>query len=67
MLIGEVQLGGLNKKGAEHAILLTHSFIMSCKNQSHSALLLSSDLRNAFYSVVRQLLLPIVSPDGVDH
>eukprot|EP00959_Pyramimonas_sp_CCMP1952_P177115 3702134-Pyramimonas_sp.AAC.1 len=32
-LIGEVQLGGLKKKGTEHAILLTQSFISTCRMQ----------------------------------
>eukprot|EP00959_Pyramimonas_sp_CCMP1952_P308931 6465079-Pyramimonas_sp.AAC.1 len=49
-LLGEVQLGGLKKKGTEHAILLTQSFISTCRIQRKSALLLFSDLKNAFYS-----------------
>eukprot|EP00959_Pyramimonas_sp_CCMP1952_P106065 2217641-Pyramimonas_sp.AAC.1 len=57
-LIGEVQLGGLEKKGTEHAIVLTQGFISTCRMQRKYALLLFSDLKNAFYSVVRNCLMP---------
>ena len=59
------QCGGLKSRATDIAALAVRAFLDKCKAQGRSAATLFLDIKAAFDSAMRELLLPMDDPDAI--